>query len=91
MGGNWAWYAAGQSTLNAATTPNWTLPTSGGDCCPGGAHDWGTAIIPPRSMHPGGVNCVLGDASVRFVRDSVDLLTFQRFGCRNDGQVLPNF
>ena len=87
----WAWYAASQSTLTTAAPPNWKWPTAGGDCCPGGAHDWGLGIIPPRSMHTGGVNAVLGDGSVRFIRNSVDLLTFQRLGNRSDGQVLGDF
>lgn len=87
----WAWYAAAQSTLTTAAPPNWQWPSAGGDCCPGGAHDWGYGIIPPRSMHPGGVNALLGDASVRFIQNSIDLLTFQRLGHRNDGQPLGNF
>jgi hypothetical protein len=52
----WGWYAAAQSTLTTAAPPNWVYPSAGGNCCPGGAHDWGMGIIPPRSMHPGGVN-----------------------------------
>jgi len=87
----WAWYASSQSTLNTATTPNWSYPSAGGDCCPGGAHDWGYGLIPPRSMHSGGVNALLGDGSVRFIPNSVDLYTFQLLGNRNDGQPLPNF
>jgi len=90
-GGMWGWYAAGQSTLNTAAPPNWQFPSAGGDCCPGGAHDWGYGILPPRSAHTGGVNALLGDGSVRFIRDSVDLLTFQRLGNRNDGQPLGDF
>jgi len=84
-GGNWAWYAAGHSTLSTAAPPNWQLPTSGGNCCPGGAHDWGKGIIPARSLHPGGVNAVMGDGSVRFVTNNIDLLTWQLTGSRNDG------
>ncbi|MBP3959705.1 DUF1559 domain-containing protein [Gemmata sp. G18] len=87
----WAWYSAGQSTLNTAATPNWQYPTAGADCCPGGAHDWGYGIVPPRSMHTGGVNGLLGDGSVRFLNNSIDLITFQRLGNRSDGQVLGNF
>jgi prepilin-type N-terminal cleavage/methylation domain-containing protein len=87
----WGWYAASQSTLNTAATPNWQYPSVGGDCCPGGAHDWGVGIIPPRSMHTGGVNAVLGDGSVRFITDNVNLLTFQRLGNAHDGQVLGDF
>ncbi|MBI1831646.1 MAG: DUF1559 domain-containing protein [Planctomycetes bacterium] len=81
----WAWYAAAQSTFNTAAPPNWSLPSAGGDCCPGGAHDWGYGLIPARSRHPGGVNVLLGDGTARFVNDSVDLATWQRLGHRNDG------
>jgi prepilin-type N-terminal cleavage/methylation domain-containing protein/prepilin-type processing-associated H-X9-DG protein len=87
----WAWYAAGQSTFNAAAPPNWSLPSSGGDCCPGGAHDWGYGIIPPRSMHSGGVNVLLGDGTVRFIQNNIDLLTFQRLGNRADGIPIGDF
>jgi prepilin-type processing-associated H-X9-DG protein len=87
----WAWYAAGHSTLNTAAPPNWQFPTAGGNCCPGGAHDWGQGLIPARSWHPGGVNALLGDGSVRFVANTVDLLTWQRVGSRNDGQPIGNY
>lgn len=87
----WAWYAVGQSTLNTAAPPNWRYPTAGGDCCPGGAHDWGYGIVPPRSMHTGGVNTALGDGSVRFISDSVNLLTFQRLGHASDGEATGEF
>jgi prepilin-type N-terminal cleavage/methylation domain-containing protein/prepilin-type processing-associated H-X9-DG protein len=84
-GTRWAWYAAAQSTFNTSAPPNWTLPSSGGSCCPGGAHDWGWGLIPARSFHSGGVNALLGDGSVRFITDSVDLLTWQRMGNAKDG------
>ncbi|AMV29242.1 Type II secretion system protein G precursor [Gemmata sp. SH-PL17] len=87
----WAWYSAGQSTLTTAAPPNWQYPTAGGDCCPGGAHDWGYGIVPPRSMHTGGVNGLLGDGSVRFLNNSIDLVTFQLLGNRSDGKVMGNF
>ena len=87
----WGWYAAGQSTLNTAAPPNWQYPSAGGACCPGGAHDWGWGVIPPRSMHTGGVNAVLGDGSVRFISDTVDILTFQRLGNAKDGSPVGNF
>ncbi|MFO0817502.1 MAG: DUF1559 domain-containing protein [Pirellulales bacterium] len=89
-GNMWAWYAAAFSTLNTAAPPNWSFPSAGGDCCPGGSHDWGFGIIPPRSKHPGVVNALLGDASVRTIANTVDVLTFQRLGNRRDGQPLGN-
>ncbi len=81
------WYSIGQSALSTAAPPNWRWPTAGGNCCPGGAHDWSWGIIPPRSMHTGGVNALRGDGSVGFIRDGVDILAFQRLGHANDGQV----
>lgn len=90
-GSLWAWYAHSQSILNTAATPNWVYPSCGGSCCPGGAHDWSYGIIPPRSMHPGGVNVLLGDSSVRFVTNTVDTLTFQRLGHRADNYPVGDF
>ena len=44
-----------------------------------------------RSRHTGGVNALFGDGSVRFIRDGVDLVTFQRLGNRNDGMPVGEF
>jgi prepilin-type N-terminal cleavage/methylation domain-containing protein/prepilin-type processing-associated H-X9-DG protein len=85
------WYASTQSAFNTSAPPNWRWPSAGGSCCPGGSHDWGPGVIPPRSLHSGGVNVGLGDGSVKFIRDSIDLLTFQRLGSRNDGQPVGDY
>lgn len=84
-GSLWAWYAQGHSAFNGAATPNWKHPNVGGNCCPGGGHDWGVGIVAPRSMHPTGVNAAMGDGSVHFITDTVDLVTFQRLCHRSDG------
>jgi len=86
----WAWYAAGHSTFNTTVTPNWSFPSTGGDCCPGVGHDWGVGLIPARSKHVGGVNITMGDGSTTFVTDSLDLLTFQRLGHRSDSAVIQD-
>ncbi len=87
----WAWYSHTQSLFNAAAPPNWRYPSCGGNCCPGGAHDWGWGVMPARSMHPGGVNVGLGDGSVRFVSETVNLLTWQRLAQRSSGQPAGEF
>ncbi len=87
----WAWYAHAHSSFNTAAPPNWEYPSCGGQCCPGGAQDWSYGIIPPRSMHPGGVNAAMGDASVRFISDSIELETFHYLGARDDNQPLGEF
>jgi prepilin-type processing-associated H-X9-DG protein len=53
------------------------------------SHDWKCegANVPLASEHSGGVNVLAGDGSVRFIRDSVDLLAFARYATRDDGQV----
>jgi prepilin-type processing-associated H-X9-DG protein len=43
---------------------------------------------PPSSMHPGGVNMVLCDGSVRLVSDAISLVTWQALGTRNGGDIL---
>jgi len=44
-----------------------------------------------RSRHPGGVNVLLCDGSVRFVADSVDRDTWHALGSRNGGETLNPF
>jgi prepilin-type N-terminal cleavage/methylation domain-containing protein/prepilin-type processing-associated H-X9-DG protein len=41
----------------------------------------------PFSFHTGGVNCVMGDGSVRFIRDSINGVTLKWLAAANDGQV----
>jgi prepilin-type N-terminal cleavage/methylation domain-containing protein len=44
-----------------------------------------------KSDHTGGAQFVLGDGSVHFLSDSIDYLTYQQLGSRNDGEVAGNF
>ncbi len=45
-------------------------------------------ILSVRSRHPGGAQVALADGSVRFVTDTIDLVTWQNLGTPDDGQVL---
>ncbi len=80
-----AWYMS--SMYNHVAPPNW----KGQDCgtfssipdTPG-EH----AIVSARSLHPGGVNSLLADGSVRFVKDSVNVQTWRALGTRNGGEVI---
>jgi prepilin-type processing-associated H-X9-DG protein len=64
-----------------------TGPNSG----PGRARDNWAVADGFKSNHTGGANFVFGDGSVRFIRDSVDMWTYQRLGCRNDGLPIGDF
>jgi prepilin-type N-terminal cleavage/methylation domain-containing protein/prepilin-type processing-associated H-X9-DG protein len=43
-----------------------------------------------KSRHPGGANFVFCDGSVHFIGEQVDMWTYQRLGCRNDGKVIDS-
>jgi prepilin-type processing-associated H-X9-DG protein len=40
------------------------------------------------SLHPGGANVLMGDGSVRFIKQSIDLLTWMTLCSRNGGEVI---
>ncbi len=44
--------------------------------------------VPPSSRHPGGVNMMMGDGSARFIKDSVNLITWRALGTRNGGEAI---
>ena len=46
------------------------------------------AIISARSAHTGGVSVSMGDGSVKFVSDSIDLRAWRAAGTRDAGEVL---
>jgi len=71
----------GTSRYTHAVPPNHPM----GDCYDSSAD---RGFLAARSYHPGGVNVLLCDGSVRFVRDSIDLLMLARLATRDDGGVL---
>ncbi|MBY0513317.1 MAG: DUF1559 domain-containing protein [Gemmataceae bacterium] len=46
------------------------------------------AAVTARSFHPGGVNVLLMDGSVRFVRNSIPLASWRALGTRAGGEVV---
>ena len=44
-----------------------------------------------RSRHTGGVNVLLGDGSVRYVKNAVDMTIWRGLATRNGGEVLGDF
>ena len=44
--------------------------------------------VPPSSAHPGGMNVLAGDGSVRFVKNSVFVPVWRAFGSRSGGEVV---
>jgi prepilin-type processing-associated H-X9-DG protein len=48
----------------------------------------GSGLFGSRSFHPGGVNCLFGDGSVKFIKDSISQNTWWAIGSKNGGEVV---
>lgn len=95
------WYAP-HTGFTAHYPPNATNPDylASGFCQAGSADlgmpCTGTSSANPlnfsaRSKHKGGVQVVLGDASVRFISDNIDIDIWRNLSTMQDGQVLGEF
>jgi len=83
----WSWVMGDMccTTYNHISTPN--THTCAGIGFPGTMANMAMQV-PPTSYHPGGVNVLMGDGSVRFVTDSVNLAVWRAVGTRNGGEVI---
>ncbi len=58
------------------------------------SHSPGTTTVSfgtPASVHPGGLQVVMGDGSVRFISENIDRVTQNRLAWLADGQVIGEF
>lgn len=62
----------------------------GGSVLPGVCNNDG-ANNGAYSPHTGGVQSAMGDGTVRFISENIDLTTLKRIATRNDGQVIGEF
>ena len=84
QGASWVMGEMCCTTYNHMGTPN--TYTCAGQGFPGTMSNMAMQV-PPSSRHSNGVNCLLGDGSVRFVPNSVDLTTWRAMGTMNGGEV----
>jgi len=54
-----------------------------------GSNNW-SARVSARSQHPGGVNCAMADASVRFITDTIDKRTWHSIITSQGEEVIDN-
>jgi prepilin-type processing-associated H-X9-DG protein len=73
-----------QGSANPGGTFNSTNPADAGTACRINCTNQGEIY----AFHSGGANVVMGDASVRFLRDSVSLQTLMLLCARSDGAVI---
>jgi prepilin-type processing-associated H-X9-DG protein len=87
------WWVSDNTTARVSTVLgiNYRIDSKDPDNCTGDpARARANAAVTAsfRSRHSGGANFCFGDGSVRFLRDSIDPVTFNRYGCRNDGMPI---
>lgn len=54
-------------------------------------HAHGIGYFSARSLHPGGVNCLLGDGSVRFIHNLIRLQVWRALATREGGEPIGEF
>jgi prepilin-type N-terminal cleavage/methylation domain-containing protein/prepilin-type processing-associated H-X9-DG protein len=89
-GVNWAVGSEGYTIFNTIVTPNsTTYPWS--VCKWGSSNDAQQAeLTRADSYHPGGVNVLFADGSARFIKDSVNVVTWMALGTRAGGEVISS-
>jgi prepilin-type processing-associated H-X9-DG protein len=86
-GENWSHGSMAMAMFNTIVTPNafndtWT------HC---GRNASSRAVLSNAdSYHPGGVNCLMGDGSVKFIKDSVNQRTWWALGTRANSEVISS-
>jgi hypothetical protein len=69
--------------FNTYLMPNDSMP----DCA-----SWGLGRFKASSNHPpGGVNMILGDGSVHFIKNHVDMDTWRALSTRGTGEALGSY
>ena len=89
-GESWSNGAAGLTLFNEFQTPNDTQYRGNG-CRFGCRDDCGLDsgfTLPATSQHPGGVNTLMADGSVRFVKNTVERMTWWKLGTRAGNEVV---
>jgi len=90
-GARWGWGAMSMSLFNTVVTPNSQLApwnscrSSCGGCGPDDSN-----YSNAQSNHPGGVNCLLADGSVKFIKDSINPQTWMALGTKANGEVITS-
>jgi len=88
--GAWTYGHYDKTVYNHLFTPNSPIT----DCCTNVSYVDGNnegAIATARSYHPGGVNVVMADGSVRFVSSSIALAVWRAVGTRAGGEAISDF
>jgi prepilin-type N-terminal cleavage/methylation domain-containing protein/prepilin-type processing-associated H-X9-DG protein len=91
VGVRWAWGATTITLFHTVVPPNSKQYqfNSCRDSCAGCGGDDST-FSNAQSNHSGGVNCLMADGSVRFIKDSISMNTWMAIGTRNGGETVSS-
>ena len=77
-GGAWIWGREPITTFSAYMPPNTPVPDM---------HAKGTGFFAARSYHPGGVNVLFADGSIRFINDTIPPGLWRALSTRGGGEI----
>jgi len=88
-GARWGWGAMTMTLFNTIVPPN-SKQHSFNSCRPdcGGCGPDDSAYSNAQSNHSGGVNVLLSDGSVKFIKDSINMRTWMALGTKANGEVI---
>jgi prepilin-type N-terminal cleavage/methylation domain-containing protein/prepilin-type processing-associated H-X9-DG protein len=84
-GRTWAHGSLAFTLIQTVTTPNsvqWTY------CAGTNGSGSAATFSESDSFHPGGVNVLMGDGSVRFIKSTINQLTWMALGTKGNGEVV---
>jgi len=90
-GSRWGFADSGVSMMNTIVPPNasqFRWNSCRFDC--GGCGPDSAAFSNAQSNHPGGVNVLMSDGSCKFIKDSVNMLSWWALGTRANGEVISS-
>lgn len=87
IGTRWSMGVMGWSMFCTVLTPNEKPYSACRVGCAGCGID-NTSIMSATSLHPGGVNVCMGDGSVKFIKNTVNRMTWVALGTRSGGEIV---
>jgi prepilin-type N-terminal cleavage/methylation domain-containing protein/prepilin-type processing-associated H-X9-DG protein len=91
VGNRWGWGGTAETLFNTVVPPNskqWAWNTCQSYCA--GCAPSEAVFSNSQSNHPGGVNVMMADGSVRFTKDSINQRTWMALGTRMGGEVISS-
>jgi prepilin-type N-terminal cleavage/methylation domain-containing protein/prepilin-type processing-associated H-X9-DG protein len=84
----WEVGSLGMTMFNTIAPPNSSQYNWGACRFTGGGYPNDATFANANSLHPGGVNVLMADGSVRFIKNSINQYTWWSLGTRANGEVI---